>query len=228
MKGYLAAKAAYHFDDVAHASYAVTDTSFTSQALAMKNAGAQYVVVTAIPTAAATLIGTAAAIGYHPQWILQGPVVEYLMTSTGGAAGKRTAVEKAMVGAWVLGFEAAWGDTSVPGMAQFLTIQKQYNPTQVPDGYYMYGYCMAKMEAKLLAKAIAAKNLTRAGLLTAKEDLGTVDFGGLIPKATYTTANGPADRQTDIGVVDLTSPGFLKIVVPYTESQVASSMTFSG
>ncbi len=158
MKGYLAAKAAYHFDDVAHASYAVTDTSFTSQALAMKNAGAQYVVVTAIPTAAATLIGTAAAIGYHPQWILQGPAwSEYLMTSTGAAGGKPTPVEKAMVGAWVLGFAAAWGDTSVPGMAQFLAIQKQYNPTQVPDGYYMYGYCMAEMEAKLLAKAIASK-----------------------------------------------------------------------
>ncbi len=229
MKGYLAAKAAYHFDDVGHASYAVTDTSFTSQALAMKNAGAQYVVVTAIPTAAATLIGTAAAIGYHPQWILQGPAwSEYLMTSTGAAGGKPTAVEKAMVGAWVLGFAAAWGDTSVPGMAQFLAIQKQYDPTQVPDGYYMYGYCMAEMEAKLLAKAIAAKNLTRAGLVSAKENLGSVSFGGLIPAATYTTANGPADRQTDIGVVDLATPGFVKIIAPYMESPVASSMTFAG
>jgi ABC-type branched-subunit amino acid transport system substrate-binding protein len=229
MKGYLAAKAAYHFDDVAQASYAVTDTSFTSQALAMKNAGAQYVVVTAIPTAAATLIGTAAAIGYHPQWILQGPAwSEYLMTSTGLASGKPTPVEQAMVGAWVLGFAAAWGDTSVTGMSQFLAIQKHYDPAQVPDGYYLYGYCMAEMEAKLLAKAIAAKDLTRAGLVAAKEHLGTVDFGGLIPTATYTPANGPADRQTDIGVVDLTSPGFLKIIQPYMESAAATSMTFSG
>lgn len=229
LKGYLAAKAAYHFNDVAHATYAVTDTSFTSQALAMKNAGAQYVVVTAIPTAAATLIGTAAAIGYHPQWILQGPAwSEYLMTSTGLASGKPTPIEKAMVGAWVLGFEAAWGDMSVPGMSQFLAIQKKYDPTQVPDGYYMYGYCLAEMETKLLAKAIAAKNLTRAGLLNAKEHLGTVNFGGLIPTATYTPTNGPADRETDIAVVDLTSPGFLKIVVPYMESPVAASMTFSS
>jgi len=229
MKGYLAAKAAYHFDDVAQASYAVTDTSFTSQALAMKNAGAQYVVVTAIPTAAATLIRTAAAIGYHPQWILQGPAwSEYLMTSTGDASGKPTPVEQALEGAWVLGFAAAWGDTSVPGMSQFLAIQKQYEPAQVPDGYFMYGYCMAEMEAKLLAKAIAANDLTRAGLLKAKEDLGTVSFGGLIPTATYTPANGPADRQTDIGIVDTTSPGFLKIMAPYFESAVARTMTFAG
>jgi ABC-type branched-subunit amino acid transport system substrate-binding protein len=229
MKGYLAAKAAYHFDDVAHASYAVTDTSFTSQALAMKNAGAQYVVVTAIPTAAATLIGTAAAIGYHPQWILQGPAwSEYLMTSTGAAGGKPTPVEKALASAWVLGFAAAWGDTGVSGMSQFLAIQKQYDPAQVPDGYYMYGYCMAEMEAKLLAKAIAAKNLTRAGLLSAKENLGSVSFGGLIPTATYSSANGPADRETDIGEVDLTSPGFLKIIAPYFESPASHSMTFAG
>jgi ABC-type branched-subunit amino acid transport system substrate-binding protein len=229
VKGYTAALNAYHFDNVGEVSYAVTDTTFTSQALAMKNDGAQYVVVTAIPTAAAGVIGAAAAIGYHPQWILQGPAwSEYLMTATGATGAKPTPIEPAMVGAWVLGFEAAWGDTSVPGMAQFLSIQKKYYPAQVPDGYYMYGYCLAEVEAKILSNAIAAKNLTRAGILNAKEHLGTFSFGGLIPPATYTPANGPADRETDIGQVDTTSPGFLKIIKPYFESSVAKSMTFSG
>jgi len=227
VKGFDAALAADHFDNVGSATYAVTDTVFTSQALAMKNDGAQYVVLTAIPTAAAEIIGDAAVDGYFPHWILQGPAwSEYLMTSTGVASGKPTAVEKAMEGAWVLGFEAAWGDTSAPGMAQFLTVQKAYYPKQVPDGYFMYGYCLAEMESAVLAKAIAAKNLSRAGILNAKENLGTVDFGGLIPTATYTPANGPADRETDIGEVDLTSPGFLKIIEPYFESPVAKTMTF--
>ena len=193
LKGYLAAKSAYHFNDVGHVTYNATDTSFTSQALAMKNAGAQYVVLTAIPTAAAGIMGSAAAIGYHPQWILQGPAwSEYLITSTGGATGKATPIAKVMAGAWVLGFAAAWGDTSVPGMAQFMAITHRYAASQVPDGYYMYGYCMAMMETDMLRKAIAAKDLSRAGILTAKEHLGTVDFGGLIPTATYTPANGPA------------------------------------
>ncbi len=229
IKGYDAALAAYHFDDVGRASYAVTDTSFTSQALAMKNDGAQYVVLTAIPTAAGAIIGTAAEIGFHPQWILQGPAwSEYLMTTTGAASGKPTAIEKAMVGAWVLGFEAAWGDTSVPGMSQFLSITKKYYPTQVPDGYFMYGYCMAEMETDMLRKAIQAKNLSRSGILNAKENLGTVDFGGLIPTAQFTPQNGPADRETDIGQVTLSSPGFLKIIAPYFESDVAKTMTFAA
>jgi hypothetical protein len=187
------------------------------------------VVVTAIPTAAATLIGTAAALNYFPHWILQGPAwSEYLMTSTGTASGKPTPVERALVGAWVLGFEAAWGDTSVPGMSQFLSVTNQYAPGQIPDGYYMYGYCEALVEAKILAKAIAANDLSRAGILNAKENLGTIDFGGLIPSATYTPSNGPATRETDIAEVDLTSPGFLKLLVPYFESPVAQSMTFSS
>jgi ABC-type branched-subunit amino acid transport system substrate-binding protein len=229
LKGYDAALAAYHFDNVGHATYAVTDTTFTSQALAMKNDGAKYVVLTAIPTAAASIIGAAAVIGYHPQWILQGPAwSEYLMTANGASSGHPTPVEPAMVGAWVLGFEAAWGDTSVPGMAQFLSITHQYEPKQVPDGYYMYGYCLAEMETDVLKKAIAANDLSRAGILNAKEHLGTVDFGGLIPSATYTPSNGPADRETDIAQVDLTSPGFLKIIQPYFESDVAKSMTFGG
>lgn len=228
LKGFLAAKAAYHFTDAGHATYNVTDSTFTSQALAMKKDRAQYVVLTAIPTAAAGIIGSAAAIGYHPQWILQGPAwSEYLMTSTGTQGGKPTPAEKVMAGAWVLGYEAGWGDMSTPGMAQFLKVHDSYAKSQVPDGYYMYGYCLAQLETALLRKAIAARDLSRASLVADKTHLGTVNFGGLIPTATYTPANGPADRQTDIGVVSLKSPGFLKILAPYMEGSAARAMTFS-
>lgn len=229
LKGYLAAKNAYHFSDVAHTTYNVTDTSFTTQAAELKASGAQDVVVTAIPTAAAGLIGTAAALNYHPQWILQGPAwSEYLMTSNGIQSGKPTPIEKAMVGSWILGFEAGWGDTSKPGMAQFLKVRSTYAPSQIPDGYYMYGYAQSEVEAAVLRKAISSGDLSRKGILRAKEHLGTFSFGGLIPDATYTPANGPATRMTDIGAVDLTSPGFVHIAAPYMESTVAKNMSFAA
>jgi ABC-type branched-subunit amino acid transport system substrate-binding protein len=228
LKGYTAAKSAYGFQDLTHATYNVTDTSFTSQATQLKNSGAQYVVVTAIPTAAAGLIGTATALGYHPQWILQGPSFsEYLMTSTGTAAGKPTPVEKALDGAWILNFEAAWGDTTKPGMAQFLSDTKTYAPTQIPDGYYLAGYCLAEAEAAVLRKAIANNDLSRAGIVDAKEHLGTVDFGGLIPAATYSPSNGPASRSTDLYVVDLNAPAFTKPLASYMESSAAKDLKFS-
>ncbi|HEV2368688.1 MAG TPA: ABC transporter substrate-binding protein [Acidimicrobiales bacterium] len=229
LKGYMAAKTAYGFQDVGHATYNVTDTSFTAQATQLKNSGADYVVVTAIPTAAGTLIGTAAAIGYHPQWILQGPAwSEFLMTSDGTSAGKPV-LETAMTGAWVMGFEAAWGDTTVPGMSQFLSIQKQYAPSQIPDGYYMYGYCQAEVQAAILKKAVANNDLSRTGIINAKEHLGAFSWGGLIPDANYTPSNGPADRKTDVAQVDTTSPGFLKIISNgFIESPAADSMTFAS
>jgi ABC-type branched-subunit amino acid transport system substrate-binding protein len=229
LKGFTAGVSAYNLNKVASATYNATDTAFTSQVLAMKNAGATAVVVTAIPTPAATIVGTAAAMGYTPQWIFQGPAwSEYLMSSTGAPGGTATPVAPALKGVWVLGYEAQWGDTTVPAMTQFLAVQKQYFPSQVPDGYYMYGYCLALMERNVLAKALANKDLSRQGILNAKLNLGTVDFGGLIPSANYTPNLGPADRQTGIYQVSTSAPGYLQQIQPYFTSSAAESMTFAG
>ena len=230
LKGYTAAKSAYGFNDVAHATYNVTDTSFTAQATQLKNSGAQYVVVTAIPTAAAGLIGTAAALGYTPQWILQGPAyATVLITSDGSPSGSATPIQKALVGAWLMADEAAWGDTSVPGMSQFLSIQKQYSPSQSPDGYYVYGYCEAEVQAAILKKAIANNDLSRTGIVNAKEHLGSFSWGGLIPDANYTPANGPATRQTSLGQIDPTVPEFVKnISHGFFTSPAAQNMSFTG
>jgi len=228
LKGFTAGVNAYHLDRVGAATYNVTDTAFTSQVLAMKNAGATVVMVTALPTPAATIVGTAAAMGYTPQWIFQGPAwSEFLMSSTGKVGGTATPVAPALLGVWVLGYEAQWGDPSVAGMSQFLAIQRQYFPTQVPDGYYMYGYALAVMEKDVLAKAIADKDLSRAGVLNAKLNLGTVDFGGLLPSADYTPNLGPADRETVVDQVSMLAPGYLQQIQPYFMSSAATTMTFA-
>jgi ABC-type branched-subunit amino acid transport system substrate-binding protein len=230
IKGYNAAKTAYNFTDVARVPYNATDTDFTGQAQQLKASGATYVVVTAIPSAAAKLVGTAAVLGYTPHWVFQGPAwSEYLMTKDGTAAGTKTPVFPVLAGlaggsTWVLGYEAAWGDTSVAGMSQFLADHDKYFPLQAPDGYYMYGYCQAEMEVAIFKKAIESNDLTRQGILNAKLNLGAVDFGGLIPSLTYTTKLGPADRQTDIAQVDPASPAFLKIIQPYFESDAAKTL----
>jgi ABC-type branched-subunit amino acid transport system substrate-binding protein len=226
--GYTMALKMYHFDNVAEASYPVTATDFTAQVQKMRTAGAQYVFLVAVPTAAGTIVGTAAAEGYTPRWVFQGPAwSEYLMTSSGLPNGKPTPIEKALAATtWVLGYEAQWGDMSVPGMKQFLALTKQYAPKQIPDYYYMYGYCEAEVEAAILRKAIASRNLTRQGILNAKLHLGTVDLGGLMPPVTYTTTPGPASRETEISAVSTTTPGFLKVIRPYFESSAARALVF--
>jgi ABC-type branched-subunit amino acid transport system substrate-binding protein len=232
IRGYDAAKSAYSFTDAARASYAATDTSFTSQVLAMKNAGAEYVFLTATPTPAATIIGTAASLKYFPTWVLQGPAwSEYLMTKNGtNTDTNHTPVYPALAAGntWVLGYEAQWGDTKVAGMSKFLSDTQTYGSGQIPDYYYMYGYALAKVEAAILKKAIDSGDLSRQGILNAKLNLGTVDLGGLLPSVTYTPSLGPVSRMTSISVVDPTVDGFLKPKSTFFESDAAKNMKFGS
>ncbi len=73
LTGYKEAVAAYSLHDVGQASYAPTDKDFTAQVSQMKAAGAKYVFLTTIPLITASIIGTAAKLGYFPQFILQSP-----------------------------------------------------------------------------------------------------------------------------------------------------------
>jgi ABC-type branched-subunit amino acid transport system substrate-binding protein len=229
LRGYLAGLKTYHFDNVAEATYKVGDTDLTAQVQKMRAGGAQYVFVVAVPSTAATIVGTGASEGYNPTWIFQGPAwSEYLMTSNGTSNGKPTPVAKALASkVWVLGYEAQWGNMRVPGMQQFLSTTKRYAPTQIPDYYYMYGYAEAQMETALLRRALQAGDLTRQGILNAKLHLGTVNLGGLVPPVDYTPGLGPASRTTEIARVDPGAPTFLKGVSPFFEGDAARGLQFT-
>ena len=230
LRGYRAGVSAYHLDSVAETTYKAGDTDLTGQVQKMRSAGAEYVFVVATPSVGAAIVGTGASQGYNPTWVFQGPAWSgYLMTSDGTTSGKPTAVAKALASnVWVLGYESQWGDMSVPGMAKFLADAKRYAPSQIPDYYFMYGYCQAKMETAVLRKALAAGDLTRAGILDAKLNLGTVDFGGLMPPLDYTPDLGPAARMSGISEVSATTPGFLKGVGDFFMGDAAKNMKFEA
>jgi len=232
LKGYTTAVKAYHLSTVSQQTATAAETTFTSQATALKNAGAQYVVCTILPTEAAYLIGTAALLGYHPQWILQGPAwSEYLMTTNGTTSGKPTAAEPAMQGAWVLGYLAPWGTTKKSaGMKLMLEATHRYFPTQIPDGYYEYGFGQAWIESALLKKVIKSGHITRTEVLKAKTHLGSVSTGGLLPTARYTPKGGPADRETEIAMVTKTDgkQGFVKMIKGFFTTKLAKKMTFTS
>jgi ABC-type branched-subunit amino acid transport system substrate-binding protein len=205
LTGYQEALACYHFTDVGHATYNITDTSFAAQALQMKAAGAKYVFLTAIPSAAATIIGTAHQIGYDPQWILQSPAYANVLLQTPVAP----LLEHE---AWVVTQGAMWGDQSVPGMAQMLSDIQKYNPSQGPDGYFEFGYTEAMVTYAILKKAFDNHDVTRTGLLNAFNSLGTVSVGGLYPDLHYgSSANQRVPSRDDaVFSIDPTVTGNLK------------------
>jgi ABC-type branched-subunit amino acid transport system substrate-binding protein len=230
LRGYREGLKTYHMHSVAETTYKSGDTDLTAQVQKLRSAGAQYVFVVAVPSVAATIVGTGASQGYNPTWVFQGPAWSgYLMTADGTTKGKPTAVAKPLESnVWVLGYEAQWGDMSVPGMKQFLADAKRYAPKQIPDYYYMYGYAQAKVETAILRKAIGSGNLTRAGILDAKLHLGKVDLGGLLPPVNYTPQLGPASRMSGISRVSATTPGFLKGFQGFFMGDAASAMTFKA
>ncbi|HEU5370016.1 MAG TPA: ABC transporter substrate-binding protein [Ktedonobacterales bacterium] len=206
LTGYKEAVTAYHLNDVGQATYEATDTTFTAPVSQMKAAGAQYVFLTAIPTAAAGIIGTAHALGYDPHWILQSPA---FATGLMAVPGLNQLLEAE---AWVVGQGALWGDRSQPGMAEMLDNIAKYAPGQQPDGYFQFCYTEAKITYAILKKAADNKDLTRAGLLTAFDSLKQVDLGGLLPPVTYGSASNDRvpSRDSRIYAIDPTQPGDVK------------------
>lgn len=203
LQGYKEAVTAYKLTDVGQLPYGVSDTDFTSQVAAMKSAGAEYVFLTTLPTVTAKIIGTAAALGYSPQWILQSPAYSPLLL------GVQALVPLLTNGhVWIVAQGANWGDTSKPGMAELLQNLQKYAPDQKPDGFFEFGYTEAKITYAILKKAFDNKDVTRDGIFNAFNSLGDVDLGGLYPKAHY--GSSPNDRvptrDNTIYAIDPTQP----------------------
>jgi ABC-type branched-subunit amino acid transport system substrate-binding protein len=180
LTGYKESIGCYNLNNVGEATYELTDTSYTAEVLQMKQSGAQYVFLSAIPTAAAGIIGTAAQMGYFPHWILQSPAWANALL---GVSQQFTGLLQQTV--WVVAQGATWGDTSSPGMAEMLDNIQKYAPSQQPDGYFQFGYAEAKVTYAILKKAADNGDLTRPGLLKAFNSLGTVDLGGLFGQSAH-------------------------------------------
>ena len=108
-------------------------------------------------------------------------------------------------------FSAPWGDDAAPGMKQLLADQKQFAPEQTPSIYFSLAYAQGKVVEQILRKAIQSGDLTREGILAAKQNLGEVDLGGITPAVTYTAEGGPPSRRSLITEIDPSVPGFLKV-----------------
>jgi ABC-type branched-subunit amino acid transport system substrate-binding protein len=225
LRGFKAAKDSLGFQDAGQQTFNVGDTSFTAQVQKLKAAGADAVVVTALPSATGPIVGTAATLGFHPQWILQGPsFLEQLITKDGQLKSPQTPVAPALKGALVTSFAAPWGDAETPGMEQLVADHDRYSAKTPPSVYFTIAYAQGQVEAEILKKAIAGKNLTRDGILEAKQNLGTVDLGGIAPTVNYAPEPGPPTRKSLITRIDPSVPGFLKTVSAEHGSQVADDL----
>ena len=225
LRGYEAAAEELGFDDVGKQTFKAGDTEFTAQIQKLKAAKADAVVVVSLPSSTGPIIGTAATLGFKPQWILQGPAfLEQLITKDGSLDAKPTPIAPALKGALVTSFSAAWGDPDAPGMKQVVADHDKYEPGAPPSIYFALAHASAKLQSEILRKAIEDGDLSRAGILKAKLNLGEVDLGGVSPSPTYDEDGGPPSTKTLITRIDPSVDGFLKPVEEAYGSDVADSL----
>jgi len=225
LRGYVAAKKALGFGDGGKQTFKAGDTEFTAQIQKLKAAGAKAVVVVALPSSTGPIVGTGAALGFKPQWILQGPAfLEQLITKDGSLDAKPTPVAGALKGALVTSFSAAWGDPKAPGMKGVVAAHDVYEAGAPPSIYFALAYAAGEVQAAILKKAIEDGDLSRAGILKAKENLGKVDLGGVSPSLEYTPKGGPPSTKSLITRIDPSVDGFLKPVEASYGSKVADTL----
>lgn len=211
MRGFDQAEKTYGFQVAGKEPFKAGDADFTAQIQNLKSADADVVVVIGLPSSTGPIVGTAASLGYQPQWVLFGPAfVEQLMTEDGTQASAPTPVAAALEGALYTGFSAPWGDDSASAMTQMLADQKKWAPEQTPSVYFTLGYAEGLIQKAILEKAIASGDFSREGVYQAKISVGEIDMGGLQSNVTYTDEKAPPSRSTDIQIIDASQPGFVR------------------
>lgn len=182
LKGLEHAADAMGFEIVAQSTYKVGDQDFTAQVKQMKDAGADHVFLTAVPSAAAGILGTAAASGYAPQWIGQSPIwIKSLFTNEQLGPYLQENLW------WVTDASCDWGESGdgCEGMGQMVKNIETFAPQQEPDVYFQFGYTQARILHEILEAAVANGDLTRQGVIDAFSELSDVDIGGLLNPVSF-------------------------------------------
>src|SRR5215471_15564391 len=128
-----------------------------------------------------------------------------------------------------LGYGAAWGDTSVQGMAQMLTDQQQYAPDQKPDQYFEFGYGQAWAMDQILEQAAKNGDFSKAGIKKASNQVGTLKFQGLAGDYKYgkSASDRNPPRDSTIAKIAVGQPQGLQIVATNYTSKAGNTVKFT-
>lgn len=179
---------------VSEKSYEPGAPDLSAQIISIKDAGAEVVILGAVPTASALAIVSANAQGYSPQW-----VVSYVNahTSLASAIGGGREPEQLGQGFALLDGTIsnnyqldAVGDADDPAMLEHARIMDTYAGPGLST-LSVYGQSMAELTVKALSGA--CDNLTREGLLQSVESIQGFSPSVFLPGIAVTF--GPTDHR---------------------------------
>jgi ABC-type branched-subunit amino acid transport system substrate-binding protein len=210
------------FEIAAQPTFATTDTEFTAPINALAGAGCDVVFGTFTAASLTGLLGAAVQQGFSPVWLGQSP--SWLSIFSG------TPLKDYLEANFYLVAEGpAWGDESVPAMADMIADLEAHTPDQAPDGYFVFGYAAARAVTQVLERAVEMGDLSREGIVEAMNSMEEIDLGGLFGPYTW---GAPEDRDPPRGstifrIVDGQPNGVELVDQDYT-SEAAEAFTFDG
>jgi ABC-type branched-subunit amino acid transport system substrate-binding protein len=164
---------------VAKVSAEVTDRDLSTHALKLRNSGAQAVIMWAMPTHGALILGETAKIGFKPQW------------ATSNTLSDSALMMQITKGLWTGMINASFGelpDSNHPLMVKYREWHKKLAPQERWGVFYYAGIIFAEPFFEGVRRA--GKNLTPDTWVSAMETLK--NWQGIGPPITYA---GQQDRQ---------------------------------
>lgn len=163
---------------VAEVPTEVMDTDLSSHVLKLKQAGADAVILWLLPKQAAITLGTAAKLGYKPQW---------MASSTLSDAPLMYKITKGLWKGVIFGNFAELPDSKNPLMIKYHKAQQKYAPKERWGVFFYAGFGFVEPMVEGMKRA--GKNLTVDSFVKGMESIK--DFQGIFGKVTY----GPDRRQ---------------------------------
>ena len=135
-------------------TYVTSNTNVAPQIGAFKAAGCQVVVLATVPGFTALSVGTAARLGFKPQWVVSNVGGDH--PTLAKQLGEAAPLLEGMVGANYLPMQ---NDTANPWIQLFTKINKEHNGDAPFDGNTVYGMSVGYLFVQVLLAA--GKDLTR-------------------------------------------------------------------
>jgi len=174
-----------------------TDTDMTAQVTKLKAEGVKVIALTVAPGQTASVAGVAASAGLNVPIVGNNPVFAPALLD--GPAGPAL-IENLYVASPVAPFD------KLPDLL------KEYQAAYPGDPTLgvVFGTAAADVMRQILDKACENGDLTPEGVLKAKDELGTVDTGGLAVPLMFETGKSPSDSSYIFRAADV--PGGAKAV----------------
>lgn len=194
---------------VAEQSVKPGQSDVTAPVKALQDAGANYVMLTVLPSSTGPVLGTAAQLKYMPKWI----------GNTAAWADLFYEHEKLPKDLFA-NFHLAsglpyWGEES-EGMKQFLKAYENYGEESPKDWYILLSYAQGLAALEVAKRAIEAGDITREGYLKQLHTISGWTANGMMPAIDWSEAPYIVSTKTRILKPDFENRAFT-VVADYAD-----------